>query len=142
MHQYSKSQEVGKTTFQRSWGLAVPVCGDGATAACAVAEGSAAKDASAGSALVAVTSDPTSKPVVEVHRFSTLTRAVRIMGLVLKFIRLFMCRSATARRKIGVGVVLSGSEMRAAQSCMVCTTRHRFTSRSMVLSVGVGCRTN
>ena len=89
--------------------------GDGAAAACAAAEGVAAVEASAGSALVAVTADPASEPVVDVHRFSALTRAVRIMGLVLKLISLLMCRSAAVRRKIGVGAVLSDSEMRAAQ---------------------------
>ena len=88
--------------------------GDGAAAACAAAE-----EASAGSALVAVTADPASEPVVDVHRYSALTRAVRIMGLVLKLISLLMCRSAAVRRKIGVGAGLSDSEMRAAQSCMV-----------------------
>ena len=89
--------------------------GDGAAAACAAAEGVAAEEVSAGSALVAVTADPASEPVVDVHRFSALTRAVRIMGLVLKLISLLMCRSAAVRRKIGVGAVLRDSEMRAAQ---------------------------
>ena len=102
--------------------------GDGAAAACAAAEsaaaeGSAAEQASAGSALVAVTADPACEPVVDVHRFSALIRAVRIMGLVLKLISLLMCRSAAVRRKIGVGAVLSDREMRAPQSCMVCTTQ-------------------
>ena len=71
---------------------------------------------------MAAAADPGSGPVLDVQRFPPLNRAVRILGLVLKFVRLlvsFCC----CRRKVGVGVVLSDSEMREAQSCVIRLTQ-------------------
>lgn len=85
-----------------------------------VAAGTAAAMSTATeSVLVTVVSGSTPEPVVDVERFSSLTRAVRIVGLVLKFVRLLKCRSPAARRKLGLGVTLSDGETREAQAFLI-----------------------
>ena len=70
-----------------------------------------------------VADDETRDVVVNIERYSSLTKAIRVVGLVLKFIRLVKLRSAAARRKIGVGVQLSWEQLAEAKSRLIRVTQ-------------------
>ena len=78
-----------------------------------------AESSAADSALVTVAGDEASDVVVNIERFSSLTRAIRVVGLALKFIRLLKQRSAAARKKLGVGTVLTQGELSEAKDCLI-----------------------
>ena len=69
-------------------------------------------------AAVAVAADSSSGPVIQVERFSSLTKAIRVVGLVLRFIRMLKAGRALERKGRDLPA-LSYVELSEAKVCLI-----------------------
>ena len=67
---------------------------------------------------VSVATDSPPEPVIEVKRFSSLTRAIRVVGLVMRFLRRLKAGRAS-RRKGSDSPALSHAELSEAKVCLI-----------------------
>ena len=82
------------------------------------AEGQLAEAAAEQLVGVAVVTHSSSEPVIEVERFSSLIKAIRVVGLVLRFIRRLKARRASGRRSSDPPA-LSYVELSEARVCLI-----------------------